>query len=706
MADKFKLPDHSTKPQDTLGAAAWMNEIDKSVRRLATGGLLNFVPSASDDLSGVKVGSGRLIGTVGFPPMGTALTLPPPPTGYTMYADGVFAVANNLVVMYRNSTDEAPLCWAVSTDGGVNWQLRSDAGLHSLSGYVPYVATNGNTCVIAQSGVRYRYSVDAGITWAEMSTVVGFSPYCITWAEALGKFVAVGASAGFWSPTGLPGSWTSLTVPAGTWHKVCCSDAGRLLLKNSTGTAVSDDGGVSWTQFSDSATPTAGELKWNQQLGHFICASDDHVAVSATGESWAVYAVISGTKYGITDITWDGTKYIATGTAPSYITDMTSSDPTKSTLVTSTNGADWSALDLQTPIKRPWMKIVSTPKYGVFLVGLRTAEGSPILRLPEYASEGAESSQQQLVIDVPEAVVGLAPPPVALPRVDRVVLNVITGVATYLVGVEATVPTPPEVPQQCLSICQVERVPGSSVCTEYQIKDERGTYTGPEVTGTNASNEVTAYGAVSQYRVFSVPGVNLFKKPAGASWYQVTLVGGGGGPGGAYIGTTNVTLGGAGGGAASNSVKMVAEDLTVTVGAGGAPGVSGASGMTAGTAGGASSITGAISSVLLVANGGGGGGAASSSPAVGAAGAAGTATNGGIAGTAGATGITSSSGMSFLRTGGAVGELGQLSYPTLTANQIGLREKMGAGANSGWSGVNAAPSNQLGGNGYVLIEWG
>jgi hypothetical protein len=139
----------------------------------------------------------------------------------------------------------------LSTDNGFNWtqlgpdndnQLNSITYSKKLSRWVAVGQQFNDRIWISDDGTNWtRYSLPSTRTWTG-----------ICWG--LNEFVAVSADASttgiITSPSGLNGSWTFQTCPAGNWRGICYGDGIYCAVGDSV-IATSNNGGVTWVQQSN-----------------------------------------------------------------------------------------------------------------------------------------------------------------------------------------------------------------------------------------------------------------------------------------------------------------------------------------------------------------------------------------------------------------------------------------------------------------------
>ena len=164
--------------------------------------------------------------------------------------------------------------------------------------------------------------------------------------------------------------------------------------------------------------------------------------------------------------------------------------------------------------------------------------------------------------------------PVGNPRIDRIVLDPVTGSISVATGTPAASPSPPDIPTGKLPICQIYITVGMSAITNLAITDERQFINGVS-SGSSSPEAPTIV-------VYNTSGGHSWTVPTGIKRVNVLLVGGGGGGGGNPYGSTGGGGGGGGGGCVvAHDVDVSAlSSVTVTVGGGGAGGTpyAGASG--------------------------------------------------------------------------------------------------------------------------------
>lgn len=85
---------------------------------------------------------------------------------------------------------------------------------------------------------------------------------------------------------------------------------------------------------------------------------------------------------------------------------------------------------------------------------------------------GAVFSDNALV-EKAQQTIGPITAPVSNPRIDRIVVDVATGVASRIAGTEAASPVAPAIPDDTMPICQIALTVGMSSITNANISDER-----------------------------------------------------------------------------------------------------------------------------------------------------------------------------------------------------------------------------------------
>lgn len=280
--------------------------------------------------------------------------------------------------------------------------------------------------------------------------------------------------------------------------------------------------------------------------------------------------------------------------------------------------------------------------------------------------------------------------PVSDPRIDRVVVDRISGAASVVIGTEAVSPVAPGIPTGTLPVARVALAPGMSAITNSEITDER--------VATSAGAEA---GALLAVRAFTS---NAAYTPTPGTTKVIVEVQGGGGSGGGTAATGSGQFTASSGGSAGSYARAQFTSgfagVAITVGQGGAAPTAGANN---GLNGGASSF-----GSLVSAPGGFGGnfGPALSVPAiVGAASFSNAPTGANIVGSRGAQ---SNHGM-MLSTSAVVGGTGGSSYFGGGGNGGGggdgwSAESPGAGGGGSSSLPNvAARSGGVGAAGIVIV---
>jgi hypothetical protein len=168
--------------------------------------------------------------------------------------------------------------------------------------------------------------------------------------------------------------------------------------------------------------------------------------------------------------------------------------------------------------------------------------------------------------------------PVTNPRIDRVVIDRVTGAVSVVTGVESATPTPPAIPADAVPIARLDLTPATTAITNALITDERGFVPVGMTTG----------GALLNVQVFR--GNGTYNPTPGTTSVIVEIIGAGGSGGGSASPASGQGAAASGGGAGSFGRARFTSGFAgveVTVGSGGA---STSAGAVSGNAGGASSF--------------------------------------------------------------------------------------------------------------------
>lgn len=280
------------------------------------------------------------------------------------------------------------------------------------------------------------------------------------------------------------------------------------------------------------------------------------------------------------------------------------------------------------------------------------------------------------LIEVPPQTSPAIAAPGANPRIDRVVVDGLTGLVSVVTGTEASSPVAPDIPAGAVPIAQVLLQTMSSAITNAMLTDERD-FSALGSRGNSGPN----------VQIFTASGT--YSSTAGITKIVVEVSGGGGSGGG--CGATSSSQGAAagGGGAGAYAKGLLTSGfsggIAVTVGAGGAAPAAGAN---AGNDGGASSF-----GSLIAAPGGKGGyaGTAYTPPAV----------NGGCPTQSVATGGN------LINAAGGAGAPGFVLGSTVVIGGIGGQSFFGGGGQgSGNAAGHSAASSGAGGGGASAIRSG
>jgi hypothetical protein len=296
------------------------------------------------------------------------------------------------------------------------------------------------------------------------------------------------------------------------------------------------------------------------------------------------------------------------------------------------------------------------------------------------------------LIEVPSQTSATISPPVANPRIDRIVVNKLTGVIAVITGVEAATPTPPPLAAGDVPIARVLLQTTSTAITNAMITDER------DFTNLGQASS----GGLLNVQTFTISGT--YTPTPGTTTIIVEVQGGGGSAGGTAATSSSVGAASSSGSAGSYAKALILTgfaDTAVSVGLGGA---APAPGDNNGSSGGTSSF----GTVVIAPGGNGGNGSPAFSPPaiVGAAGITAAPTGGNIISGRGAQGNHGFILSAFVVVGGTGGS----SYFGGGGNGGGGAPGGSAGTPGAGGGGSSAIANtpaQSGGagaNGIVIIH--
>ncbi|WP_424630759.1 hypothetical protein [Bradyrhizobium sp. SYSU BS000235] len=171
--------------------------------------------------------------------------------------------------------------------------------------------------------------------------------------------------------------------------------------------------------------------------------------------------------------------------------------------------------------------------------------------------------------EVPPQTTTAITAPVTDPRIDRVVIDRLTGVVSVVTGSESAAPVAPAFPAGTVPVARVLLQPGMTVITNDAITDERSLYS----LGSSGS---TGGGGLLNVQVFSTPGTYTYTPTPGTNKIIVEVQGAGGNGGNASSQTNRpgCGCGGASGAYAKSFLTSGFPSVAVVVGV---PGFGGSS---------------------------------------------------------------------------------------------------------------------------------
>ena len=173
----------------------------------------------------------------------------------------------------------------------------------------------------------------------------------------------------------------------------------------------------------------------------------------------------------------------------------------------------------------------------------------------------------QTLVEQAAQSTGTITAPSANPRIDRIVIDNISGAVSVVTGTEAASPTPPAIPSGKSPIAQILLQTSSTAITNAMITDER-----------DFSNMGTSTGGLINVQTFTSSGT--YTPTPGTKKIIVEVQGGGGSAGGCGATSSSQAAASSGGGAGSYAKSMYTSGfsggIAVTVGQGGAAPAAGA----------------------------------------------------------------------------------------------------------------------------------
>jgi len=182
------------------------------------------------------------------------------------------------------------ICWASSiltfcatSSGGTNRIMTSD-GVN-----LSFTSITSLTGTLAAVGVDSAYTSTNGSSWTSRTIPAG-TYNKIIYADSL--FVAVGASKCATSPDGI--TWTERTIPAGAYTALAYSPTLDLFLAMGDNLATTSPDGITWTSRTAPADQAWQAVTWADDLAQFIAVSsegDNRIASSTDGINWQILTV-------------------------------------------------------------------------------------------------------------------------------------------------------------------------------------------------------------------------------------------------------------------------------------------------------------------------------------------------------------------------------------------------------------------------------
>lgn len=186
------------------------------------------------------------------------------------FVDACVADSGVIIAVVKSTTgNDCNLVY--STDEGYTWTSTSSTTSSTLSASI---ASGGGVTVARMANVT-RYSEDDGLSWSNLGTTLTVIKYFN------GRFWGINNTADlFSSPTGLPGTWSTVLTHSGTIVDFCGNGLGGVIAISTVQASCSTDNGDTWI--------TEG------------VGTNCRYATWVTGK-WLVLRDASGTKYYVSE---------------------------------------------------------------------------------------------------------------------------------------------------------------------------------------------------------------------------------------------------------------------------------------------------------------------------------------------------------------------------------------------------------------------
>ncbi len=218
------------------------------------------------------------------------------PGTYDSPADVIAAI---LAALPRSRLAAVGASIAAWSAGGSTWSAGTIPAA-TYNAVASNGADGGRLVAVGNTGACAT-SDDGGATWTARTIPAG-TYYDVAWSQALGLWIAVGASVAATSPDGI--TWTARTIPAGNWTGVWARTGAApgdvvAVACGIGGLLASSTNGTSWT--SRTSAPAAA----------------DYYGIVHTGTRWVAVGAQSGAGKGMTST--DGISWVeSTVPAPSW----------------------------------------------------------------------------------------------------------------------------------------------------------------------------------------------------------------------------------------------------------------------------------------------------------------------------------------------------------------------------------------------------